>query len=109
MSACQDPVPRLRYHTSQAWDSIKHLSAEHGGTAPAMMWRNGRFLPHNGAAAPFWPRPEAGYSASFPVLPASARFCWGSSLSGGLPGAEQRDAEAAGRSALMGWEKPGQS
>jgi len=34
-------------------DSIKHLSAEYDGTAPAMMWRNGRFQPYSGGAAHF--------------------------------------------------------
>jgi len=34
-------------------DSIKHLSAEYGGTASTMMWRNGRLLSYGGGAALF--------------------------------------------------------
>src|SRR5262245_56996355 len=36
-----------------ALDSIKDLSAEYGGTASTMMWRNGRFPPYNGGAVLF--------------------------------------------------------
>jgi hypothetical protein len=46
-----DPVLPLRYHPSRVWIPSKTLSAEYGETAPAMMWRNGRFLPYNGGAA----------------------------------------------------------
>jgi hypothetical protein len=34
-------------------DSIKHLSAEYGGTVSTMMWRNGRLLSYGGGAALF--------------------------------------------------------
>ena len=74
-----------------------------------MMWRNGRFLPHNGAAAPFWPATGGRVFRIFPGPPGKRPILLGKLAVRGLPGAEQRDAEAAGRSALMGWEKPGQS
>ena len=46
-----DPVLRSEIPHIPGLDSIKHLPADYGGTAPAMMWRNGRFLPGNGGAA----------------------------------------------------------
>ena len=51
VSACQTPVLRSEIPHIPGLDSIKHLPADYGGTAPAMMWRNGRFLPGNGGAA----------------------------------------------------------
>lgn len=48
-----DPGPTPEIPDIPGLDSIKHLSAEYGGTAPTMMRRNGRFLPYNGGAALF--------------------------------------------------------